>query len=148
MTLAPLKQWICDTCREVITSPGDGWVEWRMRDLRTEGFRVVHHSNKCQDQVANADLPLEEFLGEHGLIVLLSLVDPGAHFVEEWKGPYVSNLREWVELVKRLQVPYYEEARQHFPEMSAEGFMSDTNEVALYLPDNLQVIIERYSEDT
>lgn len=28
MELQPLKQWICDTCGEIIEAPHDGWLEW------------------------------------------------------------------------------------------------------------------------
>ena len=155
MGLTPLRQWICDSCHQTIESPKEGYVQWRTDNLRSFGFSIVHHQaysprgpvGSCYDPEALSDLQLDKFLGADGLIYLLSLVDPGEHFVQTLEQPYVSDFRGWTEIVKRLQIPYYEEARQHFGQMEAEGYMSDANEVSLYLPETLQDIIRRYSRE-
>src|ERR1035441_6619662 len=47
MHLKPLKQWVCDTCREIITAPEDGQLEWVSDDEhRARDFRIVHHPLK------------------------------------------------------------------------------------------------------
>ena len=48
-----------------------------------------------------------------GLVNLMAWVDAGSHLQPNYQGPEVKNLREWAEIVRRLQLPYYEEARLH-----------------------------------
>jgi hypothetical protein len=115
--------WTCDSCGEPITNAKDGWVEWLTRDeddVRIgRGLRLVHHCSahvpldtRCQynERVEHAadgsivsDLPLESYLGTTGLIDLLSLIAEKRIPVEEV-----------LELIKRLHVPGYEQARFHF----------------------------------
>ena len=45
--LEPLKQWVCDTCGEIINSSSEGYVEWLTDDsspLKSNGFRIVHQA--------------------------------------------------------------------------------------------------------
>ena len=49
MKLKPLKQWICDSCGELIKKPEDGWWEY-LSDTNTylvSGFRIVHYGGPC-----------------------------------------------------------------------------------------------------
>lgn len=52
----------------------------------------------------------------------------------------VVNLNEYVDLVRRVQTPYYEEARPRFDEEKIRDAYGDANECAPYRPDNLREI--------
>lgn len=168
--LRPGEQWICDTCGETILSAKEGWLEWLHTDDERElsyGFRIVHHiiaspnnPNRCgrpglraescykydgtgRDRTAH----LDHIVALDGIAFLLGLIDGGPHFDGVYKGPRVKNLREWVELFRRLAVPYYEEARLYWERAAADGFFSGMGEEVAYCPTTLKALIEQYGEN-
>lgn len=128
MKLTPLKQWICDSCGEIIEKPEDGWFEW-YQDKKTDlsaGFRIVHHRDSCMynDRVLNQqgrttlDLNLTDVLGGGGLGYLLFSIE-----LSEKKGVYkLADLEEFIEMIRRLHLPYWEEARLYWDEAYRDGF--------------------------
>ena len=48
--------------------------------------------------------------------------------------------------MRRLTIPYYEEARLYWSRAEADGFFDGANEVWLYMPHNLEALIERYRD--
>lgn len=105
--------WRCDFCARLITSVGDGWVEWLASEdgagaTILNGLRLVH-SESCRYDVRTVfqdrrsvveGLCLERFTGPDGLALFLSLLAEG----ELPTG-------EVIELAKRVQIPRYELAR-------------------------------------
>ena len=159
MKLRPLKQWICDFCGEVIASPVDGWLEWLDdADHRAHEFKIVHHfpaspqretrSNGCYHYSKHpdrADMHLDSFLGADGLAYLLSFIDIGYKEIPSHReGPRVRSTREWAELFRRLQLPYYEEARLYWDRAESDGFFGGCNQIWPYLEGNLAEIVKRY----
>ena len=47
--------------------------------------------------------------------------------------------------MRRMTVPYYEEARIYWDEAEADGFFADGNEYWIYQPITLKELIERYA---
>lgn len=102
--------WHCDSCTELITAVGDGWVEWLVSEDESgatiaNGLRLVHRESCRYDtrtvfrnhRSVVEGLCLERFMGPDGLTLLLSLLSAG-------ELPWV----EVVELAKRVQIPGYE----------------------------------------
>jgi hypothetical protein len=58
---------------------------------------------------------------------------------------YIRNANEYAVFIRRLFLPYYEEARLYFDEAQADGFISDANEVLVYKEEFLQEMVERYT---
>ena len=160
MKLKPLKQWVCDTCREVIASPADGAVEWlEDDDGQPYDFRIVHHltasprretkpDRGCYAHSRNPDssqAALRDFVGPDGLAHLLMFLDIG-QIDPNNVGPHAKDMREAVELMRRIQVPHYEEARQYWSKAEQDGLFSDANQVSPYTQDTLKDIIVRYAE--
>ena len=52
----------------------------------------------------------------------------------EMDSPDVLDINELVDFIRRVQTPYYEEARQHFNDPDVLERLSDSNEVYPYLP--------------
>ena len=50
----------------------------------------------------------------------------------------------WAEVVRRLCVPHFEEARQYFQDAKADGEFVDHNEASTFFQRKLLDIIERY----
>lgn len=154
MKLEPLKQWICDTCGEIIEKPEDGYVQWNKNDdLLIDDFVIVHHrtasplkesKNACYKY--DFDSNLESFLDYKGLVNLHSLVDPGPYHMPECK-IFVKDFRKWLDFYKRLQLPYYEEARLYWERAMHDGYFGDSNELYIYLPENLKAMIKYYEQE-
>ena len=165
--LKPLEQFICDRCGQVIEKPGDGWVEWltvkenEFRSYKGKGFKIVHHSPKSPlksgsrgascyhyDRYPNrSDNHLEYFLGENGMVLLLSNLDPGEAFTEEESLPLITDVREYIDFMRRLTIPYYEEARKYWADAKNDGYFDGANELWTYLPSNLKTLIETYGDE-
>jgi hypothetical protein len=151
--LRPLEQWICDSCGEVINAPDQGYVEWQETpDLKKFGFRIVHHAlysprqqngGSCYytNQERGGDLPLTDLVGVRGLVELSSWIDLGDWHDHKYSGPLVRDLREWTTLFRRLQLPYYEEARNCIEQIRDEVDRG-ANDIYLYLPETLKTIVE------
>ena len=90
---------------------------------------------------------LHKFLGTEGLQLFLSMLDVGLLLDPSGDHmPTPPEMRSFVDTVRRLHIPYYEEARQYFSEAEADadGHFSDQNEVSVFLPETCKAIIERY----
>jgi hypothetical protein len=158
MLLRPLEQWICDHCGEIIESPEQGFLEWiRDENDKRYDFKIVHHapysprrpSGHCyhhDDISGRQDLPLKHFVGGEGSAHLLSFLDVGPYHEEDYPGPRVRDIREFVELMRRLTIPYYEEARLYWGRAMDDGFFGGASEVAMYHTENMKIIVERYGE--
>lgn len=155
--MKPLEQWRCDVCRELIKAPREGMLQWLSNDdLRVHGFRIVHNAGFSPRQPRGdcyypakgqhfADMHLDSMLGPEGLVEMLSFVDPGPHHQPDYAGPYVKDLREFSEIMRRLFVPYYEEARLYWSQAIEDQMFDDANEVWLYLPSTCKALVARYS---
>jgi hypothetical protein len=155
----PLERWRCDTCGGMIDGMEAGNVEWlseRMGSrLIARGFHIVHHgsaspfngpANCYQHQYAagRLDLPLEDFVGINGIVQLLSFLDIGAFHEPDFRGHAIGDMREFVELFRRVQVPYYEEARKYLPLAASERALGDPNSIYAYIPETLQHVVLEY----
>jgi len=148
MTLIPLQQWICDKCGQVIVKPEDGWLEWLAapHTHRRRGFKIVHHTSASPRAEKHGDCypysnhpdrqnyHLEPFLGADGLARLSVWV----------YSPGVKDLKEWVEMIRRLHVPHYEEARRCWKAAQSDGYFEGLVEEDRYSQDVLQGIIQQY----
>lgn len=153
--MEPLKQWVCDVCGRTIETPEDGYVVWGANhDGLIDKIRILHKNNHVNGKRTGCDLdrrfsmslPLECFLGEEGKACFLSLIDPGPNFVRDYRNR-IADVRLFLEIFRRLQIPYYEEARLYWNKARADGFFDGANEVWTYLPQTLQRIVEEYSNE-
>lgn len=133
----------CDKCGMPITKIEDGWVEWitvasEPKPGNARGFRLVHkhtaipgtHTESCQydqgvefekDGGTLADLPLSDFLGHDGLMELL---------LKLWDRELP--MGEVLELIKRLHIPGYEQARLHFKAAINDGVFEPNTPPGFY----------------
>lgn len=155
MALLPLQQWFCDRCGDVIEKPGDGWLHWR--DDAAKGvhtIEILHHlrasprggAHGCYPESMDSDMHLDVMLGARGIAHMLAKVDVGEYHDRDGQSLGKVDLRNWTEIVRRLHIPYYEEARRHFREARSNGDLDGINEVALYLEDTLKQIVEDYAD--
>lgn len=147
MKLEPLKQWICDSCGGIIESSEDGWWEY-CDDLETEivsGFRIVHHQNSCmynekelrREGKGVGDLPLGHMLESGGFGHLLHRLELS---VTKKTDEHI-DIPEFIENIRRLYLPYWEEARQYWEVSFKDGFHDGCD----FSENSLISIIEEYS---
>lgn len=139
------QQWVCDVCGGVILSDQDGMLEWSkvytasppVMSVIQKGFQIVHGrwteqclKNRSEDDDL-ADGHLHWYTGPDGLNKLLGkLLEPG------------TDQASLVEIIRRLHVDLYEEARTLIPRAIEDGY--DVNEYG-YVPENdLDWIIRKY----
>ena len=143
MKLISLQQWICDSCGGLIENPRDGWFEWYegKNDQAATGFRIVHHRQSCMynDQELSAqnkcvmDLNLTDVIGIDGL----------SHMVQRLDYDTFKDIVEFAEMIRRVHIPNYEEARQYWSSARNDGLL-DGNE---YSQSVLLQIINDYGTD-
>ena len=64
----------------------------------------------------------------------------------DYVGPRIDNFREYTDLLRRLFLPYYEEARNYWQIAENDGEFIESNEVTMYQEWKLKEIIEKYSD--
>ncbi|MDD4456999.1 MAG: hypothetical protein PHC98_05350 [Syntrophotalea acetylenica] len=142
--LKPLQQWYCDVCGEIIEKPSDGYVIWkRGADLKSSDFKIIHQG-KCDLNSHIASSALSDFLGQDGMAYLTSFLSHGPVRVR-LSGPSsceIKDMDEFTDFFRRLQLPYYEEARRRFSAPKVLERLSDWNEIAPYFPDEMKKTIE------
>lgn len=154
--MIPLQEWTCDTCHKRINAPEDGFLEWLHGgpDNRSSiyGFRIVHHSPRSPrkpngncylytDEPNRQDAHLDQFVGPDGLARLLCWVAqvPGGETQTRAQNP-----EELVELIRRLHIPHYEEARNLFDQARADGFLEGSAASNWFRQENLLWVINHY----
>ena len=87
-------------------------------------------------------MALERFLGQDGLTRLLAFLsaEPLINSMGAKSRQRVKDMDEFVDFIRRMQTPYYEEARIHFRDEEVLNVFSGSNEYSPYLPDALKDI--------
>ncbi|MBB4127365.1 hypothetical protein GGR77_002679 [Xanthomonas translucens] len=141
--------WTCDQCGRPINSVEDGWVEWLQRQVTPEqwqshSLRLVHFhtaspfhdAGGCQhnerawfarDKSIIGDLPLSSFLGPDGLMTLL-----------EFSSDRRFDFDVLIELIKRLHIPGYEQARNSFNSAISDGAFEPNTKPGFYSQSNIE----------
>jgi hypothetical protein len=135
----PFRRFYCDVCGKPIDDLKRGYVIWKTDgpDHREHSFKIIHQK-VCDQKDYGASMPLMDYLGPDGLSRLLAFLSYGplAQTSEKEKGP--ADMDEFVDLVRRLQIPHYEEARRKFSDEKVQHYHQGNNQVAPYLGDSLR----------
>jgi hypothetical protein len=141
----PLTVWYCDVCGDRIAAK-DGYVVWKTTDdLKSSGFKIIHQG-RCDRRDYPASAALSDFLGPEGVAQLLAFLSLGPIKRRIGQKPHADakDMDEFVDFFRRVQTPYYEEARRLFHTQEVLDDYYDSNEVAPYLPDYLESMIKKH----
>jgi hypothetical protein len=141
------KSWICDVCQQPIDSVESGYVIWKssFNGGKERDFKIIHQSD-CDLDDHDCSSALRDFLGLDGLNLLLSHLSPGPvrkHF-ESAPRADIPDLDEFVDFIRRVQFPYYDQARRLFNHPKFLDDFYDAGELNPYRPETLK----RIAEDT
>lgn len=144
-----LTRWYCDVCGKPIEDVQNGYVIWHPDHGKAHGFKIIHQK-KCDQKNHHASGPLGQFVGPDGLAYLLAKLSRGPLQETEVSGSEggVANFDEYVDFVRRVQTPYYEEARRRFGNEDYRQSYANSNEVLPYLEKSLKSTIENYSDSS
>lgn len=142
MTYPPLSKWKCDKCHTLIETAQEGYTTWRDDDQgRPTGFKIVHQG-ACDTRLDASSVALPGFLGADGMAHLTSLLTYGP-LRSDGGHRGVADIDEFMDFFRRLQLPYYEEARPNFSHHDVIDEYRDATEVRPYLEDALKDIASR-----
>lgn len=146
--------WQCDSCGALIRTLEDGRVEWLCEGgdeepVKITGLRLVHarassprtfapygcEYDPGQEFRRNRSLveglPLSAFSGPDGLVLMLSMLAQGEYPADQL-----------IELVKRLLVPGYEEARDLFARAIREEVVFPAIAPGYYLQSEIRDVLQ------
>ncbi len=92
-----------------------------------------------EDSDGRADTYLKDCLGADGLVHFLSWL--------ERQRVTGHGTEEFTEIVRRLMVPNYEEARQYWGRAVDDGFIREPAVFSRYHQESLLLVIEKYGTD-
>ena len=142
----PLTTWRCDVCGELIDSPESGYVIWKTdSNLLSHSIKIIHKI-KCDLKDHHDSAALSDFLGESGLAYLLSKLSLGPIMKSMDQSSFcqVADMDEFVDFFRRVQTPFYEQARTKFGSAEVQSDFAGSNELYPYLPESLKSIADRY----
>jgi hypothetical protein len=134
--------WYCDVCGELISTPEEGYVIWNVDEEHLDHGFLVIHNGKCDNPKYPSSIALADLVGPDGLSHLMAFLSVGSLRADPDypTKPSIANIDDFVDLVRRLHVPHYEEARRHFDNGGVREAMSDANEYYPYVGKVMQKI--------
>lgn len=164
--LKPLEQFICDTCEKIIEKPSDGMLEWidydndETNSHEIHSFRIVHQfgaspkpnesNNSCfkhnNSEGGSTDNLCDYLDADNKMARILSFLDEDI-YEKTYSDCPITDMRNYVNTVRRLTIPYFEEAIQFWNDAKNDGYFANVNDVQVYEADTLKALIVKYSSD-
>lgn len=134
------RAWICDVCHRLIDNIDRGYVIWKSpTGGKDHAFKIIHQSD-CDLDDHDSSMALRDCLGQEGLNMLLMFLSPGKVLrrFEKHSRSSIPDLDEWVDFLRRVQIPYYDLARPLFEHPQFIDDFRDSNEWRAYRPEILK----------
>lgn len=141
----PLTIWYCDVCGKPINDVNEVLLIWKSdKNMKDYDFKFVHKATNekrgCDMESYPSNMHLSEFLGLDGMAYLMSFLSHGNAIRKN--GNSIKNLDEFIDVIRRIQTPYYEEARRYFHTEKTQRLIEGCNEYYPYTQNILKKIIE------
>jgi hypothetical protein len=142
MRMAGPTAWRCDACMRSVTGD-DGVLTFRTQTrppYATHAFRILHATCHRAEDDEHSTIGLTACLDRDGLSLLLAFLsaDPGR---PDEPGLTIGDLDEFVDVVRRLHVPFYEPARSRFDEPQVEQSLRRADRVSPYQSPALRRLV-------
>lgn len=137
-----LGPWTCDVCGADTVDADNGYLIWE--DAVNDGpwdFKIIHRDT-C-DRQSMGSSALDRMLGPDGLVHLTAWLSLGPIKAAMGQGKPVPprDLDEFVDLVRRLHVPGYEQARERYRAPDVQEDYADAGESLPYLQESIAHLI-------
>ena len=142
--MTAIGPWVCDTCGEDIIAAADGYVIWRDSADGPTGFRIIH-TKRCDDRDFPSSMPLDSYVGVEGLTHLMTFLSVGPfHLGGDLTGSSksVASTDEFVDFVRRVQIPGYEQVRSRYADQDVSDALSGSNEWYPYTAETIERILK------
>lgn len=126
---------ICDICKEKIENVDDGDVKWNETtgEKRTcSNLKLIHRTCLDEDEEDLSDRDLTSFLGYDGLM----------NFLEFLIDDKFEDIKEVVEMIKRLHINGYEVVKDYIPEAIEKGVIDINSEQTCIDQGRIRAIID------
>ncbi len=147
--MAKLGPWTCDECGGDVVLD-EGFVVWARLPTGDGDFRVIHKERCDPGNRSHAySQSLADFVGVDGLTNLMSFLSLGPlkdTLGDSRPGPRPSDLDEFVDFVRRMQIPGYEQVRHQFNDPVILERFSDANETYPYMQEAIDVLLAEQEE--
>jgi hypothetical protein len=138
----PPTAWMCDTCGDQV-SVDEGVVSSQTlseEPFLATAFRIVHDPGCLPSSTDVVTVDLHSHLGADGLALLLAYLSAGPGRTAQ-PGIAVADMDSFVDLIRRLQTPHYEQARQRFTEPRVAAALRRADRWAPYRPAALRQLL-------
>lgn len=137
-----ISSWKCDKCGEIIAKAEDGIIDWKQKIINYNlekscyGIRIVHqnclYNDNNYDDYTISDMPIQKFLGHDGLMDLLAMLSDNLF----------SNNKEILEIIKRLHINGYEQARFFFDEAISNNVFEPNSTPYFFSQNNIKATLD------
>jgi hypothetical protein len=140
--------WVCDKCGQLINSPKEGYVEWYEDETGSDtGFKILHSARFSPfypSGLCSFHFKTKKFMFDYNLSDLID-ADGLAFFLGYFQALKFKDKKELFEIIRRLHIPYYEEARLYWKKAIKDGFFDGADGAQPYLQSTLIELIKKYS---
>lgn len=131
--MAAPSSWRCDGCGTVVAADG-GVLAFRTQPhppYSSGGFMILHASCLGPVEAEYGTVQLSACLDRDGLSLLLAFLSAGPGRPDE-PGPTVQDMDEFVDVIRRLHIPFYEPARPRFDDPPVRRALRRADRVSPY----------------
>jgi hypothetical protein len=144
--VAKLGPWICDTCSKEVTVE-DGVVVWASTSDGEGDFRIIH-KDVCDpgNRTHMYWLGLARLMGPDGLSRLLSYFSAGPVLKASGSSTEetpIADFEDFVDLIRRIQLPGYEQARRWFDDPEILEEFESLSESGAYYEEMMDLILDK-----
>jgi hypothetical protein len=150
--MQPLRNFICDTCHEIIVGPEFGMIEWLETATGPSKYRIVHVPTVASPRVCRkhaesygidvATMPLAQVAGPEGVNFFRARLSD----LHAYEACDRARLDELEVMLCRLAMPNYENVRRHMDGALQDGFFDNMDQFQRYKQSTLRDVIRMYGE--
>lgn len=141
--MAGPTSWRCDACATPVTADGGvlAYLTQGRPPFASGRFRILHAPCGMAEDAELVTVRLSACLDRDGLSLMLAFLSAGPGRRDE-TGPTVDDVDEFVDVIRRLHVPFYEPARLRFGEPQVQRTLRRADRASPYQSAALRSLVQ------